>query len=762
MRSDPLPHPQSTRKRRAGWQTIGIALGALLVAARVLGHEPQDGAAERVAADEPRPADTSAAPVQAIRDRLRARLDVFAYEEPLANVLRRVAANHQVRIWFDEAAIDEAGLRLDDRVSVALRNFPGETAIERLLRGRRLQHWIDDDVLVIGVAPPVKPLPLTARRGLKVIVARADNQGIVEQRVSEATFDAWVFGNDYGGAELRARLSRILRRRADAAAERCTLTAAQQQKLELAGRGDIARFFERLNGLRSDFLAVKDDEQKRMEFFDQQVVPLEAIIENGPFGAESLFAKALATILTPVQAAHTSSRQIPGYDHLARIGLALSGYHDRFGRFPAAVMTGPDGTTTHSWRVALLPLLRYYVDRQLDDADDSILSGALSPDEVRRAHWKQIEGLGYRLSEPWDSADNRAVQNKYAGYYRHPADAADSEKSSFFAVTGETTAFPAGPGIRLGDFADGPGLTLLVAEARRDIPWTKPEDIPFDPERPVPPLGGPDEMFFLALTADGAVHPIARSASDKERRALITRGAADAAAIPGIPWRPPVDEEKETDETETGASSALIVHDGPAPAQANFGVVGGVPIPDESLVVDDKTRGVANVVVYLDKIPAGIRVPAPPQEPRTMVVVGGRFEPRLSVVRTGQHVVLTNNDPGPENVHTSAVANPATNQLLPAGGQARWNYERREKFPVVIRSDLHPWMRAYQMVVDHPWAAVSNFAGVVTVKRLPPGHYVFKVWHEKVGYLEKSLEVEIKAGEKTERKLVYPPETFQR
>ena len=145
-----------------------------------------------------------------------------------------------------------------------------------------------------------------------------------------------------------------------------------------------------------------------------------------------------------------------------------------------------------------------------------------------------------------------------------------------------------------------------------------------------------------------------------------------------------------------------------------------------------------------------------------MVVVGGRFQPRLSVVRTGQQVVLTNNDPGPENAHTSPVANPATNQLLPAGGQARWNYERREKFPVIIRSDLHPWMRAYQMVVDHPWAAVSNFAGVVTVKRLPPGHYVFRVWHEKVGYLEKSLDVEIKAGEKTERKLVYPPETFQR
>src|SRR5262249_38127890 len=162
------------------------------------------------------------------------------------------------------------------------------------------------------------------------------------------------------------------------------------------------------------------------------------------------------------------------------------------------------------------------------------------------------------------------------------------------------------------------------------------------------------------------VHPIAVSTPDKERRALITRGAGDAVAIPGIPWRPPVDEEKETDETATGVFSALIVHDGPAPAQANLGVVGGVPIPDESLVVDEKTRGVANVVVYLDKVPAGIRVPAPPHEPRTMAIAGARFEPRLSVVCTGQNVIVTNNDPGPENVQTSPVVNPGTNQVLPA------------------------------------------------------------------------------------------------
>jgi len=43
-----------------------------------------------------------------------------------------------------------------------------------------------------------------------------------------------------------------------------------------------------------------------------------------------------------------------------------------------------------------------------------------------------------------------------------------------------------------------------------------------------------------------------------------------------------------------------------------------------------------------------------------------------------------------------------------------------------------------------------------------PDAYQFKVWHEAVGYLERKLELEIKAGETTEAKLVYPAERFKK
>ena len=52
--------------------------------------------------------------------------------------------------------------------------------------------------------------------------------------------------------------------------------------------------------------------------------------------------------------------------------------------------------------------------------------------------------------------------------------------------------------------------TVLVVEAQRNIPWTKPQDIPFTPDK-LPKLGGYQEEGFLAAFCDGSVRLIAKS-----------------------------------------------------------------------------------------------------------------------------------------------------------------------------------------------------------------------------------------------------------
>jgi Protein of unknown function (DUF1559) len=223
-----------------------------------------------------------------------------------------------------------------------------------------------------------------------------------------------------------------------------------------------------------------------------------------------------------------SARSTPGFQHLHNVGLALHGYHDFYGHFPPAVLTGPDGKTTYSWRVEILPVLKYYAEERNSEA----LAG-VRPDD-RATWWNVIRELGYNPDEPWDSADNRRMLERIPESYRRPGDP-ESHSASVFLVTGPAAASSIRETISLSQMRD-PGRTLMLVEAKRDVPWTKPEDIEYSTFKPVPDFGGFLDDGFLVATFDGAVHPISGAVPEKDLRALITLDATDTFTITGIPW----------------------------------------------------------------------------------------------------------------------------------------------------------------------------------------------------------------------------------
>ena len=77
------------------------------------------------------------------------------------------------------------------------------------------------------------------------------------------------------------------------------------------------------------------------------------------------------------------------------------------------------------------------------------------------------------------------------------------------------------------DLTDGTSNTILAVEAKRDVPWTKPEDIPFDLNGPLPELGGFMQNGFNAAFADGSVRFISKSMSPTVLKALITRAGGE-------------------------------------------------------------------------------------------------------------------------------------------------------------------------------------------------------------------------------------------
>ena len=76
------------------------------------------------------------------------------------------------------------------------------------------------------------------------------------------------------------------------------------------------------------------------------------------------------------------------------------------------------------------------------------------------------------------------------------------------------------------DIFDGTSNTILAVEARRDIPWTKPEDLPFDPGR-LSELGGYNANGFNAVFADGAVRFLSNTVNPTVLKALITRDGGE-------------------------------------------------------------------------------------------------------------------------------------------------------------------------------------------------------------------------------------------
>lgn len=197
----------------------------------------------------------------------------------------------------------------------------------------------------------------------------------------------------------------------------------------------------------------------------------------------------------------------------------------------------------------------------------------------------------------------------------------------------------------------------------------------------------------------------------------------------------------------------LLIKKGDASAK-DAAVCAAEDIPSEEVVVDPTSKGIANVAVYLRRKPSKIN---PELEPAADVDVvydqkGCRFIPHMAVIQAGQKVRVLNDDAVAHNTRGNPVRNQGFNFIVAPNDRMGVKVPMRagESVPVQVGCDIHPWMRGWWLVVDHPYAAVTGEDGSFTIKGLPPGEHEFRVWQEKVGYLEKSLKVTVKAGEETE------------
>ncbi len=58
-----------------------------------------------------------------------------------------------------------------------------------------------------------------------------------------------------------------------------------------------------------------------------------------------------------------------------------------------------------------------------------------------------------------------------------------------------------------------------------------------------------------------------------------------------------------------------------------------------------------------------------------------------------------------------------------------------------ISCKLHPWAKAWILVFDHPYFAVTKRAGTFSIDNVPPGTFRVKAWHPQLGISEQSVTI---------------------
>ncbi|MFM7112171.1 MAG: DUF1559 domain-containing protein [Planctomycetota bacterium] len=214
---------------------------------------------------------------------------------------------------------------------------------------------------------------------------------------------------------------------------------------------------------------------------------------------------AVGMFLPAVQKVRDAASRTASMNNMKMLGLALHNYEASMGRFPPAVVTDKDGKPLYSWRVLILP----YIEQ----------------DAVFRA-WK--------MDEPWDGPNNRRLSKMVIKTFCEPSEP-PSNRTRYRVFHGngalfETSTVGAKKGTRINEILDGTSNTIMVVQTRESVPWAAPDEIAYDPKKPLPEFGLPGAGHFLAAYADGSVRSLKTTIKPQWLHQLIQK--ADGIPLP--------------------------------------------------------------------------------------------------------------------------------------------------------------------------------------------------------------------------------------
>lgn len=166
----------------------------------------------------------------------------------------------------------------------------------------------------------------------------------------------------------------------------------------------------------------------------------------------------------------------------------------------------------------------------------------------------------------------------------------------------------------------------------------------------------------------------------------------------------------------------------------------GTSFVDRAL--DAKGGRLAGVAVWLEGVTHGKALPE--LRRHEVAIAGCRLEPRVQTVALG----------GTLHVHSQDRLQSLIKVLRWPAGETAATVTTNDDGEVVpddrvlgergaleLRGVQPSWMRAWVLVLDHPYATTTAAAGTFSLDSVPPGTYTLVAWHDRLGRVEQPITI---------------------
>ena len=152
-----------------------------------------------------------------------------------------------------------------------------------------------------------------------------------------------------------------------------------------------------------------------------------------------------------------------------------------------------------------------------------------------------------------------------------------------------------------------------------------------------------------------------------------------------------------------------------------------IKVYSDSFIIDDNMN-LKNVLVWLKNVSYDGPILT---KPAVIDQKGCKYQPHVLGIMKGQKVLIKNSDPMLHNIHSMSKTNAQFNFAMPSVVKEKETTFDNVEEPFYIKCDVHPWMKSWALVQDHPYFAVTDENGNFSIENIPPGIYEVVAWQEK-------------------------------